>query len=101
MPVSSGDRRGLGSFGRKARLFTCKSFKYKILTSNSFGCKILRGRIFSVPLFSRFCKGKGRGGYMAACRIVSTYYLPPRIASGKGSFAHFPGVSQEESLTYK
>ena len=39
-----------------------KSFGWKILISNSFGCKILRGSIFSASLFSIFCRWIGGGG---------------------------------------
>jgi hypothetical protein len=41
---------------------SAKSLRMKILTSNSFGWRILRGIFFSCYLFSIFCERRGKGG---------------------------------------
>src|SRR5271165_6482278 len=94
MTTLAGVPNGVEDFAREIRFSSRKSFGCKILVSNSFGYKILRGDIFSVRLFSIFCRGDGGGGYMAARRIVDISYLPPQIASSKGLLANFLDVSR-------
>jgi len=69
MTTLAGVPNGVEDFAREIRFSSCKSFGCKILVSNSFGYKILRGEIFSVRLFSIFCRGDGEGvhGGMPHC----------------------------------